>query len=117
MSALCLTAALLLTALLCFVSYVQLLYLESLRLLRREVPSLNYFRETLQSKIGLEPDLGSLTFSLIKHLSLPLTGVAYLCAFVRPDTHSGKACWKQRVRPQRPCWSPPISFLSFSIAV
>lgn len=83
---LCLTVAVLLTVLLCFVSYVQLLYLESLRLLRREVPSLDYFRETLQSKIGLEPELGSLTFSLIKHLSLPLTGVAYLCAFVRPDT-------------------------------
>jgi CBS domain containing-hemolysin-like protein len=85
MTLLCLAAALLLTALLAFVSYVQLLYLESLRLLRREVPALDYFRETLQPKIGIEPELGSLTFSLIKHLSLPLTGVAYLCALVRPD--------------------------------
>jgi CBS domain containing-hemolysin-like protein len=86
MSALCLTVALLLTALLAFVSYVQLLYLESLRLLRREVPALDYFRETLQGRIGLEPELGSLTFSLIKHIALPLTGVSYLCALVRPDT-------------------------------
>lgn len=85
MSTLCLAVALLLTALLAFASYVQLLYLESLRLLRREVPALEVFRETLQSKIGLDPELGSLTFSLIKHFSLPLTGVAYLCALVRPD--------------------------------
>ena len=43
MNALCLVAALGLTALLCFVSFVQLLYLESLRLLRRETKALEVF--------------------------------------------------------------------------
>ncbi len=82
---LCLITALLLTALLCFVSYVQLLYLESLRLIRRDFPSLEFFRETLAGKIGLDLEHGSLAFSLIKHVSLFLIGVFYLCAFVRPS--------------------------------
>jgi putative hemolysin len=84
MSLLCLCAALLLSALLCFVSYVQLLYLESLRLIRRDFPSLEFFRETLAGKIGLDLEHGSLAFSLIKHVSLFLLGVFFLCALVRP---------------------------------
>jgi CBS domain containing-hemolysin-like protein len=81
---LCVALAFALTCLLAFVSYVQLLYLESLRLIRREFPALEFFRETLAGKIGLEPEHGSLAFSLIKHVSLFLVGVFYLCAFVRP---------------------------------
>lgn len=84
MNYVCLGVALFLTLLLCFVSYVQLLYLESLRLIRREVPALEFFRETLAGKIGLEPEQGSLCFSLIKHVSLFLIGIFYLCAFVHP---------------------------------
>jgi putative hemolysin len=90
MGLVCLVLALALTVLLGFVSYIQLLYLESLRLLRPEVPSLEYFRETLAEKIGLEAEHGSLTFSLVKHLSLPLAGLFYLCALVRP----GVAHWQ-----------------------
>jgi putative hemolysin len=90
MTLLCLVVALLLTGLLGFVSYVQLLYLESLRLIRREVASLEYFRETLLERIGLEAEHGSLAFSLIKHVSLFLVGVFYLCALVRP----GVAHWQ-----------------------
>ncbi|HSU33036.1 MAG TPA: hemolysin family protein [Bryobacteraceae bacterium] len=80
----CLAVALALTALLAFVSYIQLLYHESLRLIKREVPSLEYFRETLSQKMGLDAEQGSLRFSLVKHISLPLAGLFYLCALVRP---------------------------------
>ncbi len=80
----CLSLALALTCFLGFVSYVQLLYLESLRLIRREIPALEYFRETLAARIGLDPELGSLAFSLLKHVSLFLIGLFYLCALVRP---------------------------------
>ena len=80
----CLVLAFAFTALLAFVSYIQLLYHESLRLIKREVRSLEYFRETLSGKIGLDAEQGSLRFSLIKHVSLPLTGVCFLCALVRP---------------------------------
>jgi CBS domain containing-hemolysin-like protein len=85
MTVLCLAIAVLITLLLTFVSYVQLLYLESLRLIRREVPSLEFFRESLVGKIGLDPEEGSLAFSLIKHVSLFCIGLFYLCALVRPN--------------------------------
>lgn len=85
MNPFCLLAAFVLTVLLCFTSYVQLLYLESLRLLRRETKALVFFRETLSAKIGLEQERGSLAFSLLKHISLILIGVLFLCGFERPD--------------------------------
>src|ERR1700728_3436618 len=85
MTLLCLGIASILTVLLGFVSYVQLLYLESLRLIRHEVSALEYFREKLAERIGLETEHGSLSFSLIKHVSLFLLGLFYLCALVRPD--------------------------------
>ena len=81
----CLIAAILLSVLLAFVSYVQLLYLESLRLLRRETPALEHFREELAAAIRLDSERGSLSFSLIKHISLPLVGVFFLCALTRPE--------------------------------
>jgi CBS domain containing-hemolysin-like protein len=85
MAAFCLLVALGLSALLCFVSYVQLLYLESLRLLRRETPALEFFRETLAAEIGLEQERGSLAFSLIKHISLFLIGAFFLCGLLRDE--------------------------------
>ncbi|HEX3681070.1 MAG TPA: hemolysin family protein [Bryobacteraceae bacterium] len=84
MTLLCLGIACILTVLLGFVSYVQLLYLESLRLIRHEVSALEYFREKLAERIGLDTEHGSLSFSLIKHVSLFLLGLFYLCALVRP---------------------------------
>ena len=85
MTFLCIGIALALTGMLAFVSHVQLLYLESLRLIRREVPALDYFRETLAGKINFEPELGSLAFSLVKHTFLFLIGIFYFCALVRPQ--------------------------------
>lgn len=90
MTFVCLGAALILTVLLAFVSCIQLLYLESLRIIRRESASLDFFRETLASRIGLENEQGSLAFSLLKHVSLPLAGLFYLCALV----HSGLPEWQ-----------------------
>lgn len=80
----CLALALALTVLLALVSYIQLLYHESLRLIKREAKSLEYFRDTVSGKIGLDTEQGSLRFSLIKHVSLPLVGLFFLCALVRP---------------------------------
>lgn len=85
MSSLCLVVALGLTLLLAFVSHVQLLYLESLRIRRREGAVLEFFRDTVVPQIGLDPDQGSLAFSLVKHVLLFLLGVFYLCALFRPE--------------------------------
>ncbi len=56
------------------VTCIQLLYLESLRIRARELPSLQFFRETLEPKIGLDTERGALTFSVVKHLGLAVVG-------------------------------------------
>jgi putative hemolysin len=60
--------------LLALVSFVQLLYLESLRLRTREVAALTYFKDTFQDRIGLQGDEGAVPFSLIKHALLVILG-------------------------------------------
>ena len=70
-------AVLLLSLLLVLSTFLQTLYLESLRLRAREVRALEFFRETLEEKIGRKDDEGVLVFSIIKHTSLVLLGVAY----------------------------------------
>src|ERR1041384_3922956 len=63
-------AALIVTLVTC----IQLLYLESLRIRTRELPSLEFFKDTLESRIGLETERGTLTFSVVKHLGLAIVG-------------------------------------------
>jgi CBS domain containing-hemolysin-like protein len=97
----CLALALALAALLALVSYIQLLYHESLRLIKREAKSLEHFRDTVSGKIGLDTEQGSLRFSLIKHVSLPLMGLFFLCALVRPAV---------------PAWQAVLESMALSIA-
>ncbi len=59
-------------------SAVQLLYLESLRLRTRDLPSLEFFKSSVEERIGLETDRGALSFSLIKHATLAVLGVLVL---------------------------------------
>ncbi len=65
------------------VTFVQLLYLESLRLRPRERAPLEFFKSDLQARLRLDSDRGVLTFSTIKHTVLVLIGVACLLLFVR----------------------------------
>jgi putative hemolysin len=71
-------AALAVALIVTVVTCVQVLYLESLRIRARELPSLVFFRETLEARIGLETERGSLTFSLIKHVGLAIMGCLIL---------------------------------------
>jgi putative hemolysin len=57
------------------ITFVQLLYLESLRLLPRERPALEYFKDKLQPRIGIDTEHGVLTFSLFKHTLLVMLGL------------------------------------------
>lgn len=59
-------------------SAVQLLYLESLRLRTRDLASLEFFKTSVEERIGLETDRGALSFSLIKHATLAVLGVLVL---------------------------------------
>jgi CBS domain containing-hemolysin-like protein len=57
---------------------IQVLYLEGERLRARDLPSLQFFKETLESKIVLETEKGTLVFSLVKHIGLAAIGVITL---------------------------------------
>jgi putative hemolysin len=77
-----LVATFLAVGLLALTSSVQLLYLESLRLRTRDLPSLEFFKNSVEEKIGLEVDEGALSFSLIKHSTLGVLGCLVLADFL-----------------------------------
>jgi CBS domain containing-hemolysin-like protein len=60
-------ASILLAALTCVITLVQVLYMESLRLRTRELPMLEFFRASLEDKIGIHDEKGALVFSIVKH--------------------------------------------------
>src|SRR5262249_32001114 len=62
----------------CLFTLVQVLYNESLRLRARDLPTLEFFKETVQDRLGVDADRGGLTFSLIKHTPLILLGLCFL---------------------------------------
>ncbi len=70
------------TLVIALASSVQLLYLESLRLRTRDLPSLEYFKSTVEEKIGLGTDQGALAFSVIKHAMLAVLGTLVLADFL-----------------------------------
>ncbi|MGO4879527.1 MAG: hemolysin family protein [Bryobacteraceae bacterium] len=71
----------LLSLLLGLVTFVQLLYLESLRLRPRDLPAIRFFRETLEDKIGFEAEDGAACFTLVKHTTILSIGIAYFVTF------------------------------------
>jgi magnesium and cobalt exporter, CNNM family len=73
-----LAAAIVCAALLCLVTLVQVLYMESLRLRARDLPALQFFKETLEERIGVKTEDGVLAFSLIKHTVLVVLGLSFL---------------------------------------
>src|SRR5690349_6854216 len=93
-------ATLLLIPLLGVVTFVQVLYLESLRLRTRDLPSLKFFKDTIEEKIGLKTEEGAGAFSLIKHSLLVFLAILFFAWFSdgRPWTgqallEAGAAVW------------------------
>jgi CBS domain containing-hemolysin-like protein len=70
-----------LALLLGLVTFVQLLYLESLRLRTRDYPAIKFFKETLEDKIGFQTDDGAGSFTLVKHTTILLIGILYFMVF------------------------------------
>jgi len=66
-----------LTLALGLISFVQLLYLEALRFRAREQPALEFFKDTLEDRLGLRTDQGALAFSLLKHFVMVLLGLVF----------------------------------------
>jgi CBS domain containing-hemolysin-like protein len=78
--------------LLCLITVVQILYMDSLRLRSRDLPSLQFFKEVLEDRIGVRGDDGVLAFSLIKHTLVVLLGVCFLATLNGdPAQHSDQA--------------------------
>lgn len=71
-------AALVMTLLITLVTCVQVLYLESQRIRTRETAALEFFKESMEPKIGLETEQGTRTFSLVKHIGLTVLGCLLL---------------------------------------
>jgi CBS domain containing-hemolysin-like protein len=84
-------ATLIAIPLLAIIAFVQVLYLESLRLRTRDLPSIKFFKETLEDRLGLKTEQGAGTFSLIKHSLLIFVGLGYFAWF------AGGAPWQWSV--------------------
>lgn len=69
------------SVLLALVTFVQLLYLESLRLRPRDLISLKFFKDSLEDRIGLRTEDGAGCFSVIKHTLLPVLGILFFAQF------------------------------------
>jgi magnesium and cobalt exporter, CNNM family len=63
------------------VTFVQVLYLESIRLRPRDLPSIKLFKESLEDRIGLHTEQGAEAFSLVKHTLLILLGIVFYAWF------------------------------------
>ena len=73
-------SAAILAIVLALVSFVQLLYLESLRLRTRESDALEFFKDSLEDMIGYDSEDGALTFSLLKHTLIAAAGSIIVAA-------------------------------------
>lgn len=85
--------------LLALVGFVQLLYLESLRLRTRESRALAWFKDRLQQELGYETEHGAFVFSLVKHTLLVLCGAVLVLA--SPAAAGG---WLARLEPVAAAW-------------
>ncbi|HXS94887.1 MAG TPA: hemolysin family protein [Candidatus Limnocylindrales bacterium] len=79
------------------VTFVQILYLESLRLRTRDLPSLRFFKETLEDRLGLDTDDGAGAFSLIKHTVLVVIGVLFFAWFQDGQHWTAAIFWETMV--------------------
>jgi CBS domain containing-hemolysin-like protein len=89
--------AALFVALLAVVGFVQLMYLESLRLRTRETAALAWFKERLQDELGYETEQGAFVFSFVKHTLLVLCGASLVLA-------SPGQSWLSRLEPAAAAW-------------
>jgi len=87
-------AALVATPALGLVTFVQLLYLESMRLRTRDLPALEFFKDTLEDKIGLKTEDGAGAFSLIKHTLMVLLGIFYFAWFADGEPWNAAVFWQ-----------------------
>ncbi|MBS1857549.1 MAG: HlyC/CorC family transporter [Acidobacteria bacterium] len=62
-------------------TFVQVLYLESLRLRPRDLASLKFFKDSVEGRLGFRTEDGAGAFSLIKHTLLATLAILYFAWF------------------------------------
>ncbi|MBZ5725805.1 MAG: hemolysin family protein [Acidobacteriia bacterium] len=87
-------ATLVATPLLAIATFVQLLYLESMRLRTRDLPSLKFFKDTLEDRLGMKTEDGAGSFSLLKHTLLVLLGIFYFAWFADGEPWHAAVFWQ-----------------------
>jgi CBS domain containing-hemolysin-like protein len=80
--------------LLALVTFVQVLYMESMRLRTRDLPSIKFFKETLEDKLGMTTEQGAGVFSLVKHSLLLLMTVGYFGWFADGQPWHWEVFWQ-----------------------
>jgi putative hemolysin len=80
--------------LLAIVSFVQVLYLESMRLRTRDLPALKFFKENLEDKFGMKTERGAGSFSLVKHSLLLLIGICYFAWIADGQAWNWETFWQ-----------------------
>ncbi len=100
MNAILYAAIVIMAGVLALVTLLQLLYMESQRLLARDLPALQFFKETLEDLLGLPVDRGVLTFSLIKHTLLLLLALCFLAVHLGDTAPS----WEVFLEAALPAW-------------
>ena len=80
--------------LLALTTFVQVLYLESLRLRTRDLPSLKYFKESIEPKLGLKAEDGAGAFSLVKHTLLILVAILFFAWFADGEPWHDAIFWQ-----------------------
>lgn len=77
-------ATVILSCVMCVITLVQILYMESLRLRRTELPMLEFFREKLEDRLGIRDERGALAFSIVKHTSMVVMALLIMGAQMDP---------------------------------
>ena len=80
--------------LLAIASFIQVLYLESMRLRTRDLPALKFFKETLEDRLGMKTERGAGAFSLVKHTLLLLVGICYFAWIADGQPWSWETFWQ-----------------------
>jgi putative hemolysin len=80
--------------LLAIVNFVQVLYLESMRLRTRDLPALKFFKETLEDKLGMKTERGASSFSLVKHTLLVFIAICYFAWFADGTPWNWTVFWQ-----------------------
>src|SRR5258708_12760428 len=96
--------------LLCLITVIQLLYAESLRLRSRDLPALEFFKDTLEARIGVNTEKGVLVFSLIKHTLLLLLGSCFLAAGMDDGGRHWQSFFQAVLFPSISILAPPYLF-------